>query len=328
MHKKLYKKLYKKKQKKYVIVSPHHYGGGPIVLHQLCKTLSELGYSAKIFYCDCCPTKKENIFKSWLYWLYGQMKYAVRYTIAHVFQFAKFTKTRKWQVCLYIPVRGCKRKWLPFFDKNTVVVYPQHIYGNFLKAKKVVRWLLYYYSFDTYDAFGENDLIFAFRDVFNDIKLNPTGRMLKISAFDFELYRQTNFGKRSGNCYIIRKGIDRKDLPQKFDGVIVDNLSEPEIVKVFNKCKYCYSYDTQTAYSVIAAICGCISIVVTEEGKSRDDYLNEDDRGWGVAYGESDEELKFAESTRFKCIDEFKTLIAGNRENAEYFVRECEKFFI
>ena len=38
---------------------------------------------------------------------------------------------------------GCSRKWLPIVDKNTVVIYPEIFYGDFLNSKKVVRWLLY-----------------------------------------------------------------------------------------------------------------------------------------------------------------------------------------
>lgn len=315
-------------KQKYVIVSPHQiYGGGPIVLHQLCRTLSDMGYFARILYMDSMPYQKDSDFKNWIRFFYGKMKYAVKYAIAHIFKFCGFTHTRRYQACFYEPVKGCKKKLFPFFDKNTVVVYPEIFYGNFLHAKNVVRWLLYFYRFDTYDAFGENDLVFTFREIFNDKKLNPDERQLYQIAFDFDLYRQTNFGERHGNCYIVRKGRCRKDLPDNFDGIVIDDLTEIEIVTVFNKCKYCYSYDTQTMYSTIAAICGCISVVVPEEGMARDDYLSREEHGWGIAYGDSDAEIDFALSTRSKCRELMKQRQERNIKSAEYFIHECEKKF-
>jgi hypothetical protein len=78
-----------------------------------------------------------------------------------------------------------------------------------------------------------------------------------------------------------------------------------DYVNVFNIYEYFYSYDPCTFYSVIAAMCGCISVVVKVEGLSKEDWLNilapieylkeTGEQLYGIAYGE--EEIEFAKNT-------------------------------
>ena len=142
-----------------------------------------------------------------------------------------------------------------------------------------------------------------------------------------DLYKRTNYGPRKGKCYIVRKGASRPDLPKKFDGVVIDYLPEKEKVEVFNKCEYCISYDTQTSYSKIAAICGCISIVVPEEGKSRRDYISTNEKCYGVAYGYSKEEINFSLETQEKALQFYKDLNEKSMNQIKSFVKKCEEYF-
>ena len=185
-----------------------------------------------------------------------------------------------------------------------------------------MRWLLYYNPYPNDEkAYGKDDLVIAFRSIFNDEKLNPKGYQLQISWFNNQLYRQYNYGKREGNCYIIRKGANRNDLPTHFDGPVIDSLSEEEKVQVLNKCAYCYSYDLQTFYSAIAAICGCISVVVLESGKEKEDYYSVADleNQDGVAYGNTPEEIKRALATCDKLLEKVN-FVAHNAREIDIFL--------
>lgn len=42
---------------------------------------------------------------------------------------------------------------------------------------------------------------------------------------------------------------------------------------MFNKCKYFYSYDANTAYIMYAAVCGCIPIIHEIDGVSEEEFL-------------------------------------------------------
>lgn len=323
---------------KFVIVSPRqHCGGGPIVLHRLCKELENMGYDAKIWECDVRCNKKatQHLITFWTSYILSELKYiGVWQKIGMKSLINKFVPNAfdlsVYSWLTYQPVSKCRRKWTPFIDKDTIVVYPEVFFGNILRSQHTVRWLLGHTAMYDHDkSYDEGDLFFAFRDVFNDPKRNPTNRKLQINHFDLDLYRQTNFGERSGNCYIIRKGYTRDDLPSMFDGPIIDNMTEEQKVQTFNKCERVYSYDTQTAYSQIAALCGCISIVVPEPGKTKSDYLKSDDgEAYGVAFGDSESEVTWAIQTREKLQEKFAQIDKNNRQNVQNFVKECESYFM
>ena len=153
--------------------------------------------------------------------------------------------------------------------------------------------------------------------------------MINIKYFDSTLYRQYNFKERKGNCYILRKGKSRKDIPTTFDGPCFDiNMSQEELVKMFNEHKFCYSYDTQTFQCSIAAVCGCIPIVLLEPGKTIDDYLSEEERDkhYGVAYGNTPDQIEYAIKTRGQLLESLD-FNETNRSNALKFVEIVERKF-
>ena len=73
-------------------------------------------------------------------------------------------------------------------------------------------------------------------------------------------------------------------------------------------------------------MCGCISVVVPEGGKKREDYRPNGEIDYGVAFGLS-EEIKFAISTRDKLIEHYKALNPDGKKQAQCFIDECEKYF-
>lgn len=313
-----------KAKMRFLIVSPRQWGmGGPIVLHALCKYLCSEGYDARLL-SDYSRVLYDGKISSYALYITHIIRDTTKSLLVKVFGEKMFRRFVSFTSHVDIPVKGCKFTFIPSLDEHTVVVYPDIIGRNFLNAKHVVRWMLYYNRYPK-EAYGENDLFFSFSHAFNDNAINPAGRICTITYYNWDVYKRTNFGKREGTCYIIRKGKARKDLPDKFDGVIVDKLPEKDKVKCFNECVYCVSYDCNTAYSSIAAICGCISIVVPEPGKSRKDYI--DGKGWGVAFGFDESEINFAKSTVGKLQESFDSVEERNRKNVKFFIRECIKHF-
>ena len=104
-------------------------------------------------------------------------------------------------------------------------------------------------------------------------------------------------------------------------------MTEEDKVEAFNKYEFCYSYDTQTFYSTIAALCGCKSIVVLEPGKTKKDYIGPDDPDtYGVAYGNSPNELHRAETTRNLLINSLN-FSKTNNENTSLFIEYIKEHF-
>ena len=313
---------------KFLIVSSRQNSGGAIVLHLLCKILMERKHDAKIFYTTFrkrSPFSYSTFFFDHLDFLRHDIS---RHLKARLLAKTKLVKKFRYKGYTYVPIKGCKRVYLPIIDNDTIVVYPEIVYGNLLRAKKTVRWLLFFNPYKDDDTAYEKDaLYFSYREIFNDAKLNPTCRLLRLRNFDYDLYRQTNFGERSGCCYMLRKGTNRPDLPEKFNGPILDTLAEADIVKAFNEKKYCYFYDTQTFYASIASICGCIPIVVPEAGKTRADYTGKDDNLYGIAYGDSPEEISYALATREKLMEKINNFKKENEAAVDYFIAECKRYF-
>lgn len=314
------------KNTKYVIVSLRQRWGGAIVLHNLCKKLNAHGFKSSIIYVSECNYRNGNKLMFWLKYVLFTIKDLLKVLFVKIFGEKKFLHNPRFNGYVNETVKGCKRRFWPIVGKNTIVVYPEVVYGNFTHAKKVVRWLLYYNTYENKDDYGESDLFIAYRPEFNDIKLNPNNYVVKCPYFNLDLYRRYNFEKRSGRCYIIRKGKGRKELPKNFDGPILDDMSEEEKVVAFNKFKYCIVYDLQTAYKGIAALCGCIPIVIPEQGKSASEYRKESPC-YGVAFGVLPSEIKYAISTQHLVESNYKKKNIQCEEDVKKFINICEEHF-
>lgn len=276
--------------------------GGTIAIESLCYELQQMGVKARLFYNHGLsePYNPSMIrwFAYWPRWIVFYFKWHFYKCLLKIVPAEKQSeKMQEWKKRVVPNVPGVRISFSPFFPrKKTVVVYPEKYYGNVLNAAHVVRWLLYYYPYsEIKQAFDDSDLFICYRQLFNNWQLNPKGYQVKSNFFNTDLYRRDNWGSRKGNCYIIHKGKTRQDLPTTFDGPVIDDMSEEEKVRVFNQCEYCYSYDTQTFYSNIAAICGCKSVVVLEPGKTKEDYLGNDEKCLGVAYGYTEDGIRQAQ---------------------------------
>lgn len=317
--------------KNILIVNSRNIYGGTIALSLLCKLLCEKGFNAKVLYVHNFPTVYTRVGIFWLKWLVYSIKFRVKEFLYLLLKNTSLGTHRIFSCFDYIPIKDVKEKYLPFYNRNnTIVIYPEVVSGNILNAKYVVRWLLYYHNWnDKKNAYNLDDLIVCYRKKFNDWALNPHGYELKLNFFDKEIYRQYNFEERVGNCYILRKGAGRKDLPTEFDGPVIDyGMSEKEIVRILNSCKYCYSYDTQTFYTKIAAVCGCIPVVVLEPDKNKSDYLSESEMNIeGIAYGNTKEEIEWAMTTRDKLLESLD-YFNKNDLNIENFIELLKERFI
>lgn len=304
------------RKKKIVICTIQWRSGGSLALHYLCKELRKRGYDARIFYMPRGYYDGKNKFKFWLRWIKDNL----------IMTYYIFFK-KKANLLLEEDFIGCKRKWTPI-GKKDLVIYNENIYGNPLKGRAVVRWLLNKYPFgDDLTAYGKNDLVVAYREIFNDYRFNPNCNLLTISTYNWDIYKQINFNERDGICYVIRKGKNRKDLPTVYNGPIIDNMDEKEKVKELNKRKYCLLYDTQSTYASIAAVCGCIPIVIPEPGKTKFDYRTGNDKDYGIAF--SYEDIDEAIKTRPLLLEFLKNKEVENQKNINFFIKLCnEKFNI
>jgi len=277
--------------------------GGIIALHTLCDRLNEAGVRASIWPHRRPPVKA---LKGWR----GLVRYAAYLARDFVDPFDPGP----------FPKRIARHRDL----KNAIVVYPEVVAGNPLESEKVVRWFLYRPG-DHQVSYGSNELYFSYNDTFSDASINPNlDNILRVTTI-FQAYTQTNFGERTGSCYLVRKNEGRAVDKHPPDSIQIDGLSHEKIAKLFNEKKYFYSYDLYSFYSVYAALCGCISVVIPKPGLSRDEWHPSPDRQLGIAYGTSD--IARALATRAALIERMKVERVEEDAQVRMFVEKCFQHF-
>ena len=314
-------------KRRIIVCIPRFATGGPIAMCALVRYLCEAGYDARVFWYGPWRRVPGDDLSYWYYRELFNLVDASKAARVKLFGAERYENDMRFPAYINPDMQGLPRKFLSSCRKDDIVVYPEEIYGNPLGAKNVVRWLLYYNRYgDDPAAYGPDDQFVAYKIGFNDGKLNPHKRILYVNHFNLDFYRQTNFGERSGTCYLIKKGAGRPDIPEEFDGPLIDHLPEREKVRLFNECERFVSYDLQTAYSSIAVLCGCESVLVPEPGKTRADYENEISYD-GIAFGTSPEELAHAAETRERMIGSFAAFNEDSRRNSRIFGRWATEYF-
>lgn len=209
------------------------------------------------------------------------------------------------------------------FD-NTVVIYCEGIVGNPLNAKYIIRWMLSKLGqnvpYEFYDTWNSNELVYFFNNEINMINHNINFKLLSLFYINPEI---NNINcERQGLCYSIRKrncfdskmNVDITTINSKFNShnlqpfEITRNHTQHDYINIFNKHEYFISYDPLTFLNIIAAMCGCVSIVYPLEGVTKHDYFkmtpfyqymveNNCFEIYGLAYGITDEEIFYSKNT-------------------------------
>jgi hypothetical protein len=173
-------------------------------------------------------------------------------------------------------------------DKDSVVIYPETIQNNLLNAKNIIRWVLYYPGFHggtkEYDI---NEHVFLYHKEYGKNTKYQNNPILTIIDTKTDFFYNKNI-ERSGDCFLLKKGATKhKDI---LDGYYIDDhltskYSQNFLLLTFNKYERFISYDSNTYYSIIAAMCGCTSIVVPDPDISESEYFENEIVKYGIAYG-------------------------------------------
>jgi hypothetical protein len=349
--------------KKIILFAPEYNPniGGSVVIHKLCHLINELGGQALLypFFGDRIINlaNYEEVIKE----LNAEFYF---FSLQQHYTLEKFIPLGVKQLTLYEKIAACKnfllRKnsplWFnpqshqirtnPQFNTPTltfdfankiannndfIVVYPEVVSGNPLRAKNVVRWFLHDPGFHTNRiSYGPGELYFRFGSVTKPFKV-PEGSIisdtpLTVLHFPLELYNSKDWAQeRSGTAYCIRKGKGKPIVHDLKDSILIDDLPHEEIAKIFKRVKQFISYDTKTAYSYFAAVCGCESVVIPDIGVSEDQWIPDIHSRVGLAYGF--ENISKALDT----LNQVEGFLISE-ENASYesvriFLNEIENFF-
>lgn len=209
-------------------------------------------------------------------------------------------------------------------NKDNIVIYPENC-GNPLNFKNVAR-INYYFNIN--ESMGNDEYMIFYSPPYKML-FNKTREELgikKITLQNKQIYpKYINFfynlpelldvcydygNSREGSCFIVRKGampcphLNTSFNKHPTDAYLIPHESSNlhQLVRIFNKYKYFYSYDGFTTISQMASLCGCISIIIPfSDYKNISDFT---DTPWylnGIAYGDSIEQINHAINTTNKC---------------------------
>jgi len=216
-------------------------------------------------------------------------------------------------------------------DDNVIVIYGETIRGNPMNVKNVVRWILaplgVIVPSDYYINYNKSDLVYYFNSELK-IAQQPekieTIYKLLTSIFLNPTVKIYNLNPRHGGCHTFRKAQMHKhiSLIHNSDSFEIRH-SQDECIQIFNKYEFFISYDPLTFLSIIAALCGCISIVYKVEGKSKKEWYDSIatanymkhkgiDSLYGVAYGL--EEIEYAKSTLHLVKEQWDDILKYTKE--------------
>lgn len=212
--------------------------------------------------------------------------------------------------------------------ENTISIYPGG-YGNLYNTKYVVRWLLQDTEESYEKTWSENDLIYDFAN-FKTISNLPKK---ELTTFDFrfdEMYNK-HYENRKGFCYL-----KHKNTPEN-NSTIIEQLNPTNLQgwetkgawsflsEEFNKHEYFVTFDRKTTFCVLAAMCGCKSIVLNpDESVSPIEFrMKTPAFQFGVSYGLED--ISWANKTVDLSRDYIIELNNYNKKTVINFVNDLMK---
>lgn len=209
-------------------------------------------------------------------------------------------------------------------DDNTFVIYPEIICGNPFNAKNVVRWIL-----NTPGAVGgdgiyaDTDMVYKYANYFG--APDESKVIGELRAFDLQLNFWMNFNRpRNGEAYLVRKGHYKSQDKHQPGSQRIDGYDNYNMREVFNNKEIFISYDSECFTSVLAALCGCTSVVIPKDGISGADWKNKFPYfKFGVAYGLGD--IQWAVDTKHLVKEHLASLEVESLELTKQFIRDCKE---
>lgn len=203
-------------------------------------------------------------------------------------------------------------------DNKTIVIYSEGSPNNPLNKNKVIRWMLSEIGLNvpaySIGGWGKKELVYFFCSEVRfknwPTSINRIYKTLNLLYLNPIFLNVESKNERKEYCHTFRKHWVHKEIRQihpvdSFE--IHKSLTNEELKQIFTSYKYFVSYDPITYINVLAALCGCISIVYPIEGCNKMswlqkthawEYLKENNLGtnyYGIAYGL--EEIEYAKNT-------------------------------
>jgi hypothetical protein len=215
-------------------------------------------------------------------------------------------------------------------NDSDIVIYSEIVEGNPLNGKHVIRFILFSLELNNrnniINTWNKTDYIIQWLKWEKSISIYI---QIFLPFIDLD-YKNLHLNRCENTCCLIKKGeffyniFDMINEINQKKFIIIDILNKEQIINTFNTCKYFYTYDPVTAYTLYAIICGCIPIIKPLKNYNKDEYIKTFlsceicSLRNGFAYGDFPEEIEYAE----------KTLEIGKKEALQLLSSEVSNYYI
>ena len=192
---------------------------------------------------------------------------------------------------------------LSYDKENTIIIFPagagehtfEHLIPDDLKnIPNVVRLMIN----KQVKLYPSTDKIYPFFPYFDLLPDNKADGYLPAVYYDLDVFYNKNL-PRKGNCYLIKGGHDDEgNITKKIhsdEDLCIDNYWAYQgdrmelLANIFNEKETFISYNSQTSISLLAALCGCKSIVIPSPQISKNKWIEQFDYSkYGIAFGVDD----------------------------------------
>jgi hypothetical protein len=300
----------------FIIFSPDYNpnNGGAIVLHYLCHLLNANGFLAHIlpyFHCQDVSPFDDLVEKV------CELNEVKKRILGTPYQL-----NPDWNTPLYPKEIAHIRH-----RDDVVVVYPEIIFGNPLRARHVARWLLHEPGFHHRQVYFEHgEVQFRYLDLHPVVRMpwvDLSNHFLTVMHIPWQHYTPAPEGhKREGTAYMIRKGHGKQVIHDLSNSFQIDGKSHAEIGEIFRSVQTFISYDTKSIYSMLAALAGADSVVVPDDGVDEADWQPVTEMRFGIAYGF--EKLEWAKSTRHLVAENLRKLDDDSMSSVRQFAHDWQ----
>ena len=171
--------------------------------------------------------------------------------------------------------------------KDSIVLYPEVVTGNPLKAQRVVRWLLNKPGFfGTKWDVGESDIIVGYTPRLCQM-YSGCDQLQVFEAWPKFFVPPPSYVVRSGKCHTLRKS---KAYPEINGSTLIgkDSFDMEMLRDLFQKSERFFCYDADSMLPLFAAMCGCEAVVMPQFGVPRRLWVDNYPLMQFVAYGHDD----------------------------------------
>ncbi|WP_417542759.1 glycosyltransferase [Methylophaga thalassica] len=213
-------------------------------------------------------------------------------------------------------------------DSQPIVIYPEVVHGNPLKAPFVVRWLLNKPGFvDGDDSFNLSECIYTYTHDYV-----PEGMrfpQLIVPVVNSQIFHNDNNpfdNKREGKCYYANKYLAKGgQLTEEVKGarsVCQDvRMTHAELADIFRKSELLYCYEP-SAIIREALLCGCPVVMLQNDLLS--DNLTYPISGPGIAEAPTTEQIRRARETIHLVAEEEMVFLKFCRNTIQSFIRDTQ----